>query len=534
VRRLAALLAALCVALGLAPPASAQAGPGPGPGKVSYKPPVDAPIVDEFRLPPERWLAGNRGIDYAPGAGTPVRASADGEVVFAGQVGGHLHVVVLHADGIRTSYSFLQSIAVGRGDRVTQGQTVGTSGESLHFGARVGDDYIDPRTLFDDGPPRVFLVPDEEKRPAPVAVERGGLVRFLARKAPKPWAGAPGPPQWVSGLVATSWEEIKGIAHWADQFKFTTHGARLARTAGDWWRQRGDCTPAGEAPPPLPEERVAVLVAGLGSNSERDSIQDVAPDRLGYADSVRFSYNGGTTDENAYGPADTTVDLRKQAKLLNELLIEVGRRHPGKPVDIIAHSQGGIIARAALAYEYDRAKHPLPPVANLVTLASPHRGTDAATALQMTGHTWTGALVQGALHHTGVLPFNPRGESIDQLSETSDFMRQLNDRQLPAGINFTSIGSRGDLMVPAIHTSAPGARNVVVDAPGIGSDHRRLPGSAEGRREVALAIAGRPPTCQGLGDMLADTLVSSAISTAEDALAAAAYGGARFIERRVP
>jgi len=56
-----------------------------------------------------------------------VRAAADGEVTFAGQVGGSHHVVVLHADGLRTSYSFLDTVAVHRGDHVVQGDVVGTS-----------------------------------------------------------------------------------------------------------------------------------------------------------------------------------------------------------------------------------------------------------------------------------------------------------------------------------------------------------------------------------------------------------------------
>ncbi|MDQ3978808.1 MAG: M23 family metallopeptidase, partial [Actinomycetota bacterium] len=150
--------------------------------RVSYRPPVGGPIVDDWRPPSEQWSAGNRGIDYAPDAGTPVQAAADGEVVFAGQVGGDLHVVVLHADGIRTTYAFLQSITVHRGDRVAQGDKVGTSGEGLHFGARVGDTYIDPRTLFDgEGSAEVFLVPDEVRRPASEAAERAGLGRFLGK-----------------------------------------------------------------------------------------------------------------------------------------------------------------------------------------------------------------------------------------------------------------------------------------------------------------------------------------------------------------
>ena len=128
---------------------------------VGYKPPVDAPVVDPFRAPPAPWAAGNRGIEYATRPGTRVGAAADGTVVFAGMVGGSLHVVVRHADGVRTSYSFLRSVLVHRGDEVVQGEPVGTTGDRFHFGARIGDVYIDPALLFGDaGSPRVHLVPD--------------------------------------------------------------------------------------------------------------------------------------------------------------------------------------------------------------------------------------------------------------------------------------------------------------------------------------------------------------------------------------
>ena len=130
---------------------------------IGYRPPVDAPVVDPFRAPPAPWAAGNRGIDYATVPGTRVGAAADGAVVFAGMVGGSLHVVVRHADGIRTSYSFLRTVLVHRGDRVVRGEPVGTAGDRFHFGARIGDVYIDPALLLGDkGPPRVHLVPDRD------------------------------------------------------------------------------------------------------------------------------------------------------------------------------------------------------------------------------------------------------------------------------------------------------------------------------------------------------------------------------------
>ncbi|MDQ4096349.1 MAG: peptidoglycan DD-metalloendopeptidase family protein, partial [Actinomycetota bacterium] len=514
-RRLALLLAVTTLAL-VSAPTRASADPG-----VSYKPPVDGPVVDPFRPPPLPWEAGNRGIDYAPGAGTPVRASADGEVVFAGQVGGQLHVVVLHADGIRTSYSFLRSIAVHRGDVVRQGQPVGTSGDGLHFGARVGDTYIDPMLLFDGGPPHVFLVPDGVRRAGSEADERSGLRRFLdagrallGRAADQVHRG----PGALVDLGRDYLAEARGLLGYAGQLNPAQRVARLAQTTADWWQQSHDCTPADVAPPPLPKPRVAVLVGGLGSSSGHDSSDEVDAKGLGYApqDVVRFSYRGGDTRQQPYGPEDTTVDIRESARRLADLLAQVQRDHPGQEIDLIAHSQGGIVARTALAYEYDDQDRRMPPVAHLVTLAGPHHGADIATALTMVGLTESGETVEWGLGAARAVPFDLRGESVRQLSETSQFLKDLNNRPPPAGVRVTSIASRGDVTVPAVRSRLDGARNVVVSAQGNSSEHSDLPGSDAGRREVALALADRPPTCQSLGNMLADTAVSDGISAAED------------------
>jgi murein DD-endopeptidase MepM/ murein hydrolase activator NlpD len=529
VRCLALLVAVATLALAFAPAIAAPASAADTP-HVSYKPPVDGPIVDPFRPPPLPWDAGNRGIDYAPGPGTPVHAAADGEVVFAGQVGGQLHVVILHADGIRTSYSFLQSIAVHRGDKVTQGQVVGTAGDDLHFGARVGDTYIDPTTLFDGGPPHVFLVPDGVRHAASEADERSGLQRFLdaGRAALGQLAhDVNHPGDALVGYAQDYIDQAAGLVGYARQLNPAAKVAHLAATTADWWQQRDDCTPAQVGPPPLPERHVAVLVGGLGSSSGHDSIDDVDAEGLGYQhdDVVRFSYRGGDIDQQPYAPRDTTVDLRKSARRLADLLEQVERDHPGEPVDIIAHSQGGIVARTALAYEYDDKDRRLPPVAHLVTLATPNHGADIATALGMIATTTSGDLLEKGVGASGLSPIDLQGESVQQLSETSQFLRELNGRPVPKGVKVTSIGDRGDLTVPAVQTRLDGARNVVVSVPGAWSDHSNLPGSDAGRREVALALADRPPTCQSLGNMLADTVASDAISTAEDLAGLALYAG---------
>lgn len=153
---------------------------------VGYQPPVDAPVVDAFRAPPAPWAAGNRGIEYATDPGTRVGAAADGTVVFAGLVGGSLHVVVRHADGVRTSYSFLRTALVHRGDGVVRGEPVGTTGNRFHFGARIGDAYIDPALLFSGaGPPRVRLVPDRDAPGARVGAGPPTALGALAALGPR-------------------------------------------------------------------------------------------------------------------------------------------------------------------------------------------------------------------------------------------------------------------------------------------------------------------------------------------------------------
>jgi murein DD-endopeptidase MepM/ murein hydrolase activator NlpD len=140
---------------------------------VAYSPPVDeAPLIDLFRPPATAYGAGNRGIDYGTVAGTPVRAAAAGEVVYAGQVGASRHVVVLHADGLRTSYSFLATTTVRRGAHVEAGETVGTTSEQpLHFGVRAPGDgnYLDPLALF--GPPPTGNGDGQRHRPAQLVAD---------------------------------------------------------------------------------------------------------------------------------------------------------------------------------------------------------------------------------------------------------------------------------------------------------------------------------------------------------------------------
>ena len=108
-------------------------------------------------------------------------ASADGTVEFAGQVGGTLHVVVKHADGLRTSYSFLASVSVIEGQQLARGTPVGRAGASVHFGVRLGDTYLDPELVLEGRAFGVRLVPVEGPDRSRTAARRDGARRVRRR-----------------------------------------------------------------------------------------------------------------------------------------------------------------------------------------------------------------------------------------------------------------------------------------------------------------------------------------------------------------
>ncbi|HLZ77280.1 LysM peptidoglycan-binding domain-containing protein [Phenylobacterium sp.] len=105
--------------------------------------PLTGMILSEFG--PKPGGQSNDGINIQADAGAAVRAAADGEVIYAGDiVPGFGNLVLLrHADGWATVYGNLGRIDVKMQQKVTQGQQIGQAGMSggvsepqLHFEAR--------------------------------------------------------------------------------------------------------------------------------------------------------------------------------------------------------------------------------------------------------------------------------------------------------------------------------------------------------------------------------------------------------------
>jgi hypothetical protein len=522
---------------------------------VTYEPPVHGTVTDPFNMPASPYAAGDRGLDYATADGSPVRASAAGVVVFAGQVGGTLHVVVLHADGIRTSYSFLASIAVARGMHVAAGDVLGTTRTSFHFGARAGDAYVDPSALLGAGHERVHLVPE----PLSEEHERGWLMGSLhalasvggaglhATEAGVAWAAqqsvdAALAPVRVGQQALQLLGRADALASWADYARrLGDPTAWFVTIASASWHATSDgCTADAVATPAVPQRHVLIEVAGLGSYTAKDdpmdpeakfragAVVDVDEAALGYApgDVVEFSYRGGTTRDNAYTAANTQVDIRDSAKRLAALIQREAAEHPGVPIDIVAHSQGGLVTRAALAYDIDLTKPGHPPIASVVTLATPHHGANLATVGAELGKTFHGSVLESLAGELQLGGIDPRSVSVKQLAENSEFIRRLNERPLPPGVWFTSIAGRGDNVVPTPRARLAGAHNVIVDVPGWVKDHDHLPGSAPAQRELGLALNHLPPSCQGVLAAVGEAVIGKAVSDVEDGAGAVLVGAA--------
>lgn len=126
------------------------------------------------RHPIHNTIRAHRGTDYAAPTGTPVRATADGQVTWAARNGsfGKL-VVVKHPGGFETKYAHLNGYAsdVRNGVRVRQGQVIGyvgatggATGPHLHYEFLVNGTHRDPRTVLDELPQAVSLEAAEMPR----------------------------------------------------------------------------------------------------------------------------------------------------------------------------------------------------------------------------------------------------------------------------------------------------------------------------------------------------------------------------------
>lgn len=149
-------------------PTEPDPDPEPNPGGPRFAWPFDLkyvnPGVGEFG---PRWGRLHAGLDFGQGPpnqlNTPIPCAAAGTVFRAGDGGGYGNrVIVDHGGGLMTLYAHMApgSMSVGEGQKVTQGQKLGGTGNTgasqgihLHFethegGYNFNQSARDPRLFF--------------------------------------------------------------------------------------------------------------------------------------------------------------------------------------------------------------------------------------------------------------------------------------------------------------------------------------------------------------------------------------------------
>jgi len=137
-----------------APAAVAAAAPAPAPAKT-----VAAAAPSQWRWPAEGQLVGRfspskgrNGIHIAGSPGSAIRATAGGEVVYAGEGlrGYGKLLIVKHSPAYLSAYAHNRRLLVAEGARVNAGQQIAQMGDSgaarvmLHFEIRRDGKPVDP------------------------------------------------------------------------------------------------------------------------------------------------------------------------------------------------------------------------------------------------------------------------------------------------------------------------------------------------------------------------------------------------------
>lgn len=122
--------------------------------------PTDGEVTSRFGWRSSPWGDGGRdwhpGIDIANSSGSPLVATADGEVVHSGWCEGYGNMVQInHANGISTIYGHNSQNIVQVGQTVKKGQTVaylGNTGNStgphVHYEIRVNGTVVNPASFL--------------------------------------------------------------------------------------------------------------------------------------------------------------------------------------------------------------------------------------------------------------------------------------------------------------------------------------------------------------------------------------------------
>lgn len=117
---------------------------------------ISSPFSHSRYHPILNYSRPHEGIDLSAPEGTPVEATANGRVAFAGVDGGYGRLVEIdHGFGYQTRYAHLSAIRVRVGEKVARGQVIGEVGQTglatapnLHYEVRVRGQAVNPKSYL--------------------------------------------------------------------------------------------------------------------------------------------------------------------------------------------------------------------------------------------------------------------------------------------------------------------------------------------------------------------------------------------------
>ncbi len=129
-----------------------QQAVGSAVGQASKSEPSGRPVGGVLT---QNFHPGHNGLDFGVVVGTPIEATMDGKVVYAGwNDQGYGNLVIVENGPYKTYFAHLSQIPVSVGDTVTAGSTVGLSGNTgnstgphLHYEIRLNNAPVDPTAV---------------------------------------------------------------------------------------------------------------------------------------------------------------------------------------------------------------------------------------------------------------------------------------------------------------------------------------------------------------------------------------------------
>ena len=371
----------------------------------------------------------------------------------------------------------------------------------------------------------VRLVPFDEPPGEGAAGEQSALRQLVGGIGDLVGGGVGTVAHW---LREGSTQTLMGLAHYGERFTFPGFFLDAALTGWQAWQRarataRRPCTgDAVVAPVPL-ERRVALLVGASDPPASGPRSTASTPPRSATTGRRRAAVQlRGRPRPRRHRrvprrarprlrrgrPPRATSAPRPAGSPTSSTA--VAAEAPDVPIDLVAHSQGGVVARLALI-ELEARHGPggWTRIGIVATLGTPHGGADLATAADVVGVTRSATRPSTPSGPSpGSTPTRPRSGSSPRPPTSPP---SWPDDPCPTAF--------GPCRSPLGATSSSrclerGAR----DGRGDRARHgRRQPTTSSPRhaattRELSLALAGLPPGCRSIGQALLDQGVGEGIS----------------------